>query len=73
MNIKYIILLVLLLVVSAYIGISIYIASVLTKPGPTPIKLDKKVIGDRVADVVLEQLTMLNLQDGSIKVQMTKR
>jgi len=52
MNIKYIILLVLLLVASAYIGISIYIASVLTKPGPTPIKLDKKVIGDRVADVV---------------------
>ncbi len=52
MNLKYIILLVVLLVAGAYLGICIYIASVLTKPAPTPLKTDKKVIGDRVSDVV---------------------
>lgn len=52
MNLKYIVLLIILLVGSAYIGISIYIASVLTKANPTPLKLDKKEIGDRVAEVV---------------------
>lgn len=50
--IKYSILIILLLGISAYVGISIYIASVLTIPGESPLKVDKKVVGDRVADVV---------------------
>lgn len=34
-----------------YIGVSVYIASVLTTPGQTPIEFDRSTIGERVADV----------------------
>lgn len=37
--------------VAAYFGISVFIAHTLTTPGDSPILFDKKLIGDRVADV----------------------
>lgn len=43
---------VIILAISLYGGISVYIASTLTAPVETPIKYDKKLIGERVADVV---------------------
>lgn len=52
MNLKYIILLVIFLAVSAYVGISIYAATKLTIPNPSPVTYNPKLIGDKVADVV---------------------
>ena len=50
--IKYAVIFIIFISTAAYVGISIYIASALTVNGDSPLKLDKKVIGDRVADVV---------------------
>lgn len=51
----------LIAIISIYAGISVYIASTLTTPGPTPIKFDKKLIGERVADVVFRSKDNIQL------------
>lgn len=43
---------VIVFLLSLYGGVSLYIASTLTSPAETPVKYDKKLIGERVADVV---------------------
>lgn len=51
MSLKILILSVTILAFLAYVGVSVYIASVLTTPGATPLEFDKNQIGQRVSDV----------------------